>query len=439
MIASLVQTLAVPVILFCLYPIVGALWWIVGAIQFRFFYKHDHTEFTYLDPHEQPFITIMVPAHNEEVMIESTLTYLLEKINYENYEVLVLNDGSTDRTPEILERMQKRYHRLRYITIEANQGKAHAFNLGLGFARGSYILSNDADTVPEPDALHKYMAFFLSPEGANFGAVTANMDVQNRDRIIEKSQTVEFSSIVGVIKRGQMATLGSMYAYSGANTMYSKMALIDSGLFRQDRATEDISICWDQQFRGWRAVFAPSILFYMNVPSSLNMLYRQRYRWAKGGTEVWLSNAEYVLKHPFRQFHRLLMFIDQTITILWCFFYTISLVIWLVLLAWTGATMDWLDVEYLLDLAVIVISFEMLIGLTQLIAALILDSHAAKLRYLIFAPLYLLFYWQMNVVTILTSFWPAVQTIRGRGHGTWKSPERQALGTSGGSQARDSN
>lgn len=185
------------------------------------------------------------------------------------------------------------------IRIEKNKGKAHAFNIGLGFAKGELVLSNDADTVPEPDSLNRYINYFIRQDSTNISAVTANMDVQNRAKLIAKSQTVEFSSIVGIIKRTQLGVLGSIYAYSGANTMYRKDALIDVGLFRQDRATEDISIAWDHQMDGWLSLFAPRIMFFMEVPESLKMLYRQRKRWAKGGTEVWLTNFKKVFLHPF--------------------------------------------------------------------------------------------------------------------------------------------
>jgi Glycosyltransferases, probably involved in cell wall biogenesis len=203
----------------------------------------------------------MIPAHNEEVMIEETITYLFENLNYSNYEVLVMNDGSTDKTAEIIKDLQEKYPQLRTINIIKNKGKAHAFNIGMHFAKGEYILSNDADTIPEPDALMKYMNFFIHAQDMNTSAVTANMDVQNRTSLLGKSQTVEFSSIVGVIKRSQSSINDSMYAYSGANTLYKKDFLIDVGGFRQNRATEDISIAWDHQTIGAVPRFAPNIIF----------------------------------------------------------------------------------------------------------------------------------------------------------------------------------
>lgn len=123
------------------------------------------------------------------------------------------------------------------------------------------ILSNDADTVPEPDALIRYVNYFIRPGARHIAAVTANMDVQNRTKLIAKSQTVEFSSIVGIIKRTQSAVFGGLYAYSGANTMYRKEALIDVGGFRQDRATEDISIAWDHQLNDWLSVLLLRLSF----------------------------------------------------------------------------------------------------------------------------------------------------------------------------------
>ena len=111
-----------------------------------------------------------------------------------------MNDGSTDKTAAIIQRLQSVYPRLRTVEIEKNKGKAHAFTIGMYFAQGEYILSNDADTIPEKDALIKYMNFFIHDRDMNTSAVTANMDVQNRTSLLGKSQTVEFSSIVGVIK-----------------------------------------------------------------------------------------------------------------------------------------------------------------------------------------------------------------------------------------------
>ena len=408
--------------------ILGAFVWFIGVFCYQLIYRHRHKddiEFQPLTPEEQPFITIMIPAHNEEVMIEHTINYLMNNLNYEKYEVLVTDDGSTDETPAILERLQSVYDNLRVVTIKKNQGKAHAFNVGVGFARGEFILSNDADSIPEPDALWKYMSYFMGEEHANTAAVTANMDVQNRSTIIAKSQTVEFSSIVGVIKRSQVSALGNMYAYSGANTMYRRDALIDVGLFRQDRATEDISIAWDHQLNGWTTVFSPDILFYMNVPENLDALYHQRKRWAKGGTEVLLTNFKRVVSHPGKYLKQWAFITDQTLSIIWSLFFFVSTLIFLISLVTFFFTGNYERVYHMFCMAFIFVTFEMFAGVLQLLSALIVDDRGRKFKYLIFMPLYMLIYWQVNALALVTTLIPAVKTILGYGSGTWVSPVRK--------------
>ncbi|WP_279081482.1 glycosyltransferase family 2 protein [Lactobacillus apis] len=406
------------------YPILGGLAWFVGGLCYKYVFKNKKKDFTILDSREQPFITIMVPAHNEEVTIEETISYLLNELNYTNYEVLVIDDFSTDNTPKILHKLQQQSKRLRVIRLAENKGKAHAFNIGLAFAKGDLVLSNDADTLPEADALMRYVNYFNSPEGQNIAAVTSNVEVRNRTKLITKSTTVEFSSIVGIIKRAEMGVFGSIFAYSGANTMYRKSALIDVGMFRQDRATEDISVAWDHQLNNWLAVFAPEIISYTLVPETLKELYHQRKRWAKGGTEVWLTNLRKVLRHPLKNLGESLMLLDQTLSICWSFFFWLATFVFTYLVCNFTLTQNWSQLVYLLFSALILICFEMIAGTMQLVIALMIDRKGNKIEYLLFAPIYLLCLWIINTLTIVTTFVPAIKTILGHGSGTWISPSR---------------
>lgn len=427
--ATMGQTiLNIVLLILCLYPIVGSFFWFAGALSYRFLKTNKRdTDWQNIPAAQQPMITIMIPAHNEEVMLADTITYLFEELNYENFEVLVMNDGSTDRTAAIISDLQTQYPRLRTIEILKNKGKAHAFNIGMHFAQGDYILSNDADTIPEPDALMKYMNFFMRDRDMNTSAVTANMDVQNLTSLLGKSQTVEFTSIVGVIKRSQTAINDSMYAYSGANTLYKKDFLIDVGGFRQNRATEDISIAWDHQMIGAVPRFAPNVIFHMNVPDTLRDLYKQRKRWAQGGTEVWLTNIKKFILHPIAHRYQLSMFIDATLSIVWSFFFMLTSLAFLTTMGIFLVTGNYDRVLHGLAMSFIFVTFELFAGFMQLLAALLLDHHGAKLKYLFFAPLYMLFYWMVNPVTVVMTFIPALKTILGFGSGTWVSPKRQAL------------
>lgn len=417
-------------LILCIYPILGAMFWFFGAISYVLFrQKEELPPKAELTP--EPFITIMIPAHNEEIVIKSTLEYLLTQLNYRNYEVLVMDDGSDDRTPEILHSMQAKYSRLRVIRIEQNQGKAHAFNIGLFFAKGEYILSNDADTIPETDALIKYIQYFTSANGINYAAITANMDVYNRSSLWGKSQTVEFSSIVGIIKRSQTAINNTMYAYSGANTMYRRDFLINVGGFRQDRATEDISIAWDHTFINATPKFAPDIVFHMNVPETFHDLYRQRKRWAQGGSEVWLSNFLKVFRHPWQYRFVIPMLTDTTLSIIWSFFFWITSIIFIITMLSFAITGNYERVWHGIVMSMIFVNFQLIAGLFQVLAALILDFNGSKLRYLLFSPLYLLFTWIINPLTIVTTFHKAIKTVTGYGSGKWISPERKAVDNDG--------
>ena len=416
----------IALLILCLYPIVGSFFWFAGALSYRFIKTNKRDDdWQYIPAEQQPMITIMIPAHNEEVMIEETITYLFTQLNYTNYEVLVMNDGSTDKTATIIQRLQSVYPRLRTVEIEKNKGKAHAFNIGMYFAQGEYILSNDADTIPEKDALIKYMNFFIHDRDMNTSAVTANMDVQNRTSLLGKSQTVEFSSIVGVIKRSQTSINDSMYAYSGANTLYRKQFLIDVGGFRQNRATEDISIAWDHQMVGAVPRFAPNIVFHMNVPTTIRDLYHQRKRWAKGGTEVLLTNFKRVVSHPGKYLKQWAFITDQTLSIIWSLFFFVSTLIFLISLVTFFFTGNYERVYHMFCMAFIFVTFEMFAGVLQLLSALIVDDRGRKFKYLIFMPLYMLIYWQVNALALVTTLIPAVKTILGYGSGTWVSPVRK--------------
>lgn len=121
-------------LILCIYPILGAMFWFFGALSYVLFrQKEELPPKAKLTP--EPFITIMIPAHNEEIVIKSTLEYLLTQLNYHNYEVLVMDDGSDDRTPELLRSMQAKYSRLRVIRIEQNQGKPMHLILGFSLLR----------------------------------------------------------------------------------------------------------------------------------------------------------------------------------------------------------------------------------------------------------------------------------------------------------------
>lgn len=407
------------------YPIVGGLAFIVSSLYYRIFMEKRELP-KYLEKGE-PFISIFVPAHNEEKSIEATIRHLETKMNYplDKYEVIVINDGSTDKTGDILATLQDEFKsRLRTITIINNRGKAAGFNIALAFAKGEFILSNDADSKPEVDALWKYMSYFEREDGKNLGAVTGNMLPINKTTIVAEAQQNELNSIIGLIKRSQLS-YGGLFAFSGANTMYRKAAVLDVGGWEAEQPTEDIAIAWDMQALGWRAYFAPHIRFFMDVPEKLGELIKQRHRWSSGGVYVLLTKTLRVLRHPIKQFSSVPIIIDYALSVIWSVFYWLSMIAFIAIQIICIVNKDWLQLSNNLAFASIFISIEVVIGLIQLIMASLFNDQGKSLKYVIFAPWYLLIYWMVNTYTMVAELIPTIRKIvTGEDGGVWHSPER---------------
>ncbi|WP_017932737.1 glycosyltransferase [Nocardioides sp. Iso805N] len=406
------------------YPIVGGLAFIVSSFYYHVFSeKRDLPR--YLE-HGEPYVSIFVPAHNEEASIESTLRYLETMLNYpaQRYEIIVIDDASTDRTPQILAGLQGVYSNLRVITIVKNRGKAHGFNVALAFARGDFILSNDADTKPNPDALWQYMSYFEREGGQNVGAVTGNMLAANRTTLTAQAQQNELNSIIGLIKRAQMS-YGALFAFSGANTMYRKQAVLDVGGWHAEQPTEDIAIAWDMQTAGWRALFAPHIRFFLDVPERFRLLVKQRRRWSSGGIYVLASKGPRLVRHPIRNFRMMPVITDYTISIVWSFLYWVSMALFAGTQLYFAATKNWERFFHNWYMVGIFVAIHMGIGLVQLTAASYYNDGGRTLKYVLFAPWYMLVYWMVNTFTVVLELVPTLGKVWSRRDGgTWVSPDR---------------
>jgi poly-beta-1,6 N-acetyl-D-glucosamine synthase len=408
------------------YPIVGGLAFVVSSFYYHVFAERRDRP-RYLEQGE-PFVSVLVPAHNEEESIESTVHYLLNRLNYpaDRFEIIVVDDASSDRTGELLGRLQEEYPQLRVISIVENRGKAHGFNVALAHARGDFLLSNDADTKPNPDAVWQYLSYFEREGGQNVGAVTGNMLPANRTTITAQAQQNELNSIIGLIKRSQMS-YGALFAFSGANTMYRRQAVVDVGGWHAEQPTEDIAIAWDMQEAGWRALFAPRIRFFLDVPERFAPLLRQRRRWSSGGVYVLLTKAAKLLRHPVRNYRMLPVVADYTTSIVWSFLYWVSLALFLLLQLWFAATQNWERFWHGWYMVGIFVAIQMVVGLVQLTTASYYNDGGRTLKYILFAPWYMLVYWMVNTWTIVSQFLPTVaKTWSRRSGGTWKPPERSA-------------
>lgn len=259
-----------------LYPLFMAWIWIAGGIWF--YLKRELREPELPTP-SQEGCSIIVPCFNEEAQVHETIRYAMQS-QYPEFEVIAVNDGSKDRTAEILDQLALKYPKLRVVHLAENQGKAYALRAGAMVSRYEFLVCIDGDALLHPHAV-LWMMNHLT-QFPRVGAVTGNPRIVNRSSILGKIQVGEFSSIIGLIKRAQR-TYGRIFTVSGAIAGFRKTALDRIGFWRDDMITEDIDVSWRLQFDHWDLQYVPQALCYIYMPETLGGLWKQRLRWAQGG------------------------------------------------------------------------------------------------------------------------------------------------------------
>ncbi len=282
------------VALFCFgYPFVMAFYWIVGGLQFHWFRERHEPPFN--QPPSlaaYPAVSILVPCFNEEAQVRETFE-VLSRTQYPDFEVIAINDGSADSTGAILEDLSRRYEWLRVIHLASNRGKSSALNAGALAARGEILVCIDGDTLLDPFAVVWFVRRLQ--QNARFGGVAGNPRIRNRSTLLGLLQVGEFSNIVGLIKRAQNV-YGTLFTVSGCVCAFRKRALQDAGWWNPNSITDDVDVSWRLQLAGWLIVFEPKAMGWILTPETIRGLWRQRVRWAEGGTIVVLK----ALPHLFR-------------------------------------------------------------------------------------------------------------------------------------------
>ncbi|MEU9188851.1 bifunctional polysaccharide deacetylase/glycosyltransferase family 2 protein [Streptomyces sp. NPDC048484] len=219
-------------------------------------------------------VTVLVPAYNEEAGIESTVRSLLAS-DYPELQIVVIDDGSTDRTAELAEGVGDP----RVLVIrKPNGGKAEALNTGLGHASHEILVMVDADTVFEPDAIHHLVQPLAHPA---VGAVSGNTKVGNRRGLLAKWQHLEYCFGFNLDRR-MFEVLECMTTVPGAIGAFRRDALVGVGGVSDDTLAEDTDLTMALWRAGWRVLYEESAVAWTEVPTSLRQLWRQRYRWCYG-------------------------------------------------------------------------------------------------------------------------------------------------------------
>ena len=228
-----------------------------------------------------PSLSVLIPAYNEEKTILKTLDAVL-KSEYprEKFEVIVINDGSTDSTEEKVKSYLRKYKELRLFSKE-NSGKADSMNQAVKIAKGDFVVIIDADSYPDKDSLIKMAKFFHDEE---VGGVTGAAFVHNKNKILEKCQALEYVLIAWT--RRLLDFLDSVYVTPGSLSMFRKKALEEIGGFDKNVMTEDIEVAWNLMKHGWKTRMSPSSYVFTTAPSYIKPWWRQRIRWNIGGFQT---------------------------------------------------------------------------------------------------------------------------------------------------------
>lgn len=240
-----------------------------------------------------PPVTVIVPAYNEEAGIQATVLSLVDTTYEGDLEILVVDDGSTDRTAELAAELG--HPRVRVIR-RPNGGKPAALNTGLMQARHELVVMVDGDTVFEPATIGNLVRQLADPA---VGAVSGNTKVGNRRGMIGRWQHIEY--VIGFnLDRRAFELLDCMATVPGAIGAFRRSALLALGGVSTDTLAEDTDLTMALCRAGWRVVYEEKALAWTEAPTSLGQLWKQRYRWCYGTLQAMWKHRRAVLERgPF--------------------------------------------------------------------------------------------------------------------------------------------
>ena len=232
-------------------------------------------------------VSVIVPAYNEERHIGDTLNSLIE-VDYQNKEVIVVDDGSTDKTYSIAYEFTRYFDKGRFSVIrKQNGGKSSALNFGIRFARGDIIIIVDADSIVERTTIKELVREF---QDSSVVGVAGDCVVSNRINFLANCQALEYLISMNVFRRA-FGLLGFVLIIPGPIGAFRREAMLERGLCDKDTLTEDFDVTLKLLKSGKKIVESPS-KSYTTVPMTLEDLYRQKSRWTQGAVQTLLKHKD---------------------------------------------------------------------------------------------------------------------------------------------------
>ena len=260
----------------------------IHYIKFKRNLKKEETIFT-IPESEYPYVTVQLPVFNELYVVERLID-AIAAFDYpaDKLEIQLLDD-STDESFEIARKKVDYYHQrgidIKQIRRPERKGfKAGALEYGLREAKGEYVAIFDADFVPFPDFLKKTIPHFLLDD--KIGVVQAKWDHLNKDySILTKMQAFALDMHFTIEQQGRNAA-GYFINFNGTAGVWRKATIEDAGGWKADTLTEDLDLSYRAQLKGWKFKYVENVVAPAELPTDMNALKSQQFRWNKGGAET---------------------------------------------------------------------------------------------------------------------------------------------------------
>lgn len=260
---------------------------------YRYYIKNEKAEIPPLVG-EVPFVSIMVPAHNEGKVIIQTVRALLElDYPHDRYEIIVINDNSSDNSRELLEKLQLKFSDRQLIIIHTDaetggKGKSNALNIGFERSKGDLIAIYDADNTPESSALHYLVAEMVND--STLGAVIGKFRTRNRNvNLLTRFINIETLSFQWMAQAGRW-NLFKLCTIPGTNFVLRRSIIEEIGGWDVNAIAEDTEISFQIYKLGYRIKFQPKSVTWEQEPQTLKVWFKQRTRWVKGNIYVIVKN-----------------------------------------------------------------------------------------------------------------------------------------------------
>ena len=250
--------------------------------------------------HEQPGVSIIVPAYNEEINAVRTVESLLQQ-DYPNLQIVFVDDGSKDATYKKVSDFFAAVPNVQVVT-KTNGGKATALNYGINLAVNDYVVCIDADTQLKKDAISQLMKKFYSAEGESpVGAVAGNVKVGNEINMITRWQSIEYTTSQN-FDRSAFDYLNCITVVPGAIGAFKKTAVIEAGGFTSDTLAEDCDLTMRMHKKGYRIRNCRQAISYTEAPETFSQFLKQRFRWSFGIMQSFWKHKEAFLNPKYKNF-----------------------------------------------------------------------------------------------------------------------------------------